>query len=84
LTRRPAQGTRHQVLFGGDVVSGDEVVIKLERVAGALETEHCALTWLTAHAWPAPRLRSAARIRQADGASGLCLISDFAGADRSP
>jgi aminoglycoside phosphotransferase len=65
-------------VFGRDVVSGDGVVIKLERIAGALETERCALTWLTAHAGLAPHLRSAARIRQADGASRLCLLSDLA------
>ena len=56
-------------------------MVKLERVAGALETERCALTWLTAHAGPAPHLRSAARIRQAGGASRLCLISDLAGGE---
>jgi aminoglycoside phosphotransferase len=78
VTGRPAQGTRHEVVFGRDVVSGDGVVIKLERIAGALETERCALTWLTAHAGLAPHLRSAARIRQADGASRLCLLSDLA------
>jgi hypothetical protein len=44
VTGPPAQGTRHEVLFGGDVASGDDVVIKLERVAGALEIERCALT----------------------------------------
>ena len=81
VTERPAQGTRHEVLFGRDVVSGQDVVVKLERVAGALEAERCALTWLTAHAGPAPRLRSASRIREADGASRMCLVSDRAGGE---
>jgi hypothetical protein len=66
VTGRPAQGTRHEVLLGRDVASGDDVVIKLERVAGALEIERCALMWLTAHAGPASHLRSAARTRQAE------------------
>jgi hypothetical protein len=81
VTGRPPQGTRHEVLFGREVVSGDAVVIKLERIAGALETERCALTWLAAHAGPAPHLRSAARVSRPDGASRLCLVSDLAGGE---
>jgi hypothetical protein len=65
LTRRPAQGTRHQVLFGGDVVSGDEVVIKLERVAGALETET-----LCADVADSPRLAGSAPAISREDPSG--------------
>jgi hypothetical protein len=78
VTARPVQGTRHEVRFGRDVVSGDEVVVKLERFEGALETERRAPAWLTAHGGPAPRLRSVSWMREADGVPRLCLVSDHA------
>jgi aminoglycoside phosphotransferase len=78
VTARPAQGTRHEVLFGRDVLSGGDVVVKLERIEGTLETERRALTWLTAHGGLVPHLRSVSWVRGADGGSRLCLVSDRA------
>lgn len=36
VTERPAQGTRHEVLFGVLESTGEKVVVKLERIAGSL------------------------------------------------
>lgn len=56
LEDRPAQGTRHEVLFGVMPDTAEPVVVKLERVPGALERERTALAWLTAERGPVPRL----------------------------
>jgi len=77
VAERPAQGTRHEVLFGILESTGEEVVVKLERIAGSLARERQALTWLTTQQGQAPRLR---------GASGamcgvervFCLVTDRA------
>lgn len=46
LDGEPAQGTRHRILFGL-LPDGDEpVVVKVERIPGALERERVALAWL--------------------------------------
>ena len=59
VAERPAQGTRHEVLFGVLESTGEQVVVKLERIAGSLASEQQALTWLTAQHGRAPRLRTA-------------------------
>lgn len=46
LDGEPAQGTRHRILFGL-LPDGDEpVVVKVERIRGALAREQVALAWL--------------------------------------
>lgn len=70
---RPAQGTRHEVLLGALEATGEAVVVKLERVPGALRRERVALSWLTALRGPAPRLRGAG-IATVDGERVECLV----------
>jgi len=72
---RPAQGTRHQVLFGQVVGTGEQVVVKLERVSGALERERVALTSLNAQDAPVPRLL-AAGTAVFDGDRLACLATE--------
>lgn len=71
----PAQGTRHVVLFGVLHGTGERVAVKVERVAGSLEVEHQALTWLTAQRGPAPRLVAASHVISHDG-HAACLITE--------
>lgn len=59
LQDQPAQGTRHEVLFGVMIATADPVVVKLERIPGALARERAALTWLGTRPGPAPRLLAA-------------------------
>jgi aminoglycoside phosphotransferase (APT) family kinase protein len=73
---RPAQGTRHQVLVCA-LASGARVVVKMERIEGALKTELEALAWLTALSGPAPRLRTAAYATFADERA-FCVVTDVA------
>ena len=76
ITGRPAQGTRHDVLFGRDRSDGAEVVVKIERVAGALANEQVALQWLTGRSHLTPRLRRVSEVPLADGRSPVCLVMD--------
>lgn len=48
LDGRPAQGSRHEILFGVMADSGEQVVVKVERIPGALERERTVLAWLGA------------------------------------
>ena len=76
ITGRPAQGTRHDVVFGHDRSDGDEVVVKIERVAGALANEQVALKWLTGRSRLAPQLRRVSEVSLADGRAAVCLVMD--------
>lgn len=78
VTGRPAQGTRHRVLIGREQQTGAGVVVKIELIPGALETERRALAWLTSHHGPAARLRGASRVRVADDQDARCLVLDHA------
>jgi hypothetical protein len=75
LDSRPAQGTQHEVLFGVLTDTGSPVVVKLERVPGALERERAALAWLSAQHGPVPALLAAgtAIIR---GKPVACLVTE--------
>jgi aminoglycoside phosphotransferase len=70
----PAQGTRHQVLFGVQERTGERVAVKIERVAGSLEVERRALSWLTSQRGPAPRLITASTVIS-DGRPAACLVT---------
>jgi hypothetical protein len=75
---RPAQGTRHRVLFGVEEGSGREVAVKIELIPGALTVETRALDWLGRHGGPAPRLRSAGRVVSGEDAGAACIVCDRA------
>jgi aminoglycoside phosphotransferase len=55
---QPAQGSKHEVLFGILRDTGEAVVVKLERVSGALARESAALEYLAARGGPVPELRA--------------------------
>jgi aminoglycoside phosphotransferase len=75
LQGRPAQGTQHDVHFGVLSDTQQPVVVKLERIPGALERERVALAWLGAHRGPAPRLLAGGGALLA-GARVVCLITE--------
>jgi hypothetical protein len=75
LQGRPAQGTQHDVHFGVLSETRQPVVVKLERIPGALERERVALAWLGAHHGPAPRLLAGGRALLA-GERVVCLITE--------
>jgi aminoglycoside phosphotransferase (APT) family kinase protein len=54
--RQPRQGSKHEVLFGILRDTGEEVVVKLEGVSGALARESAALEYLAARGGPVPEL----------------------------
>jgi aminoglycoside phosphotransferase len=72
----PPQGSRHLVLFGVEEGSGDEVAVKVELIAGALEPERIALEWLDARDGPAPRLRGAGVVTSEEHRGAACLVTD--------
>src|SRR5581483_11441186 len=74
---RPAQGTRHEVLFGVLRDTGERVVVKMERIPGALDVEHRALSWLTTQRGPAPRLIAASSVLP-HGRRAACLVTQRA------
>lgn len=43
---RPAQGTRHEIMFGVLADGGEPVVVKVERIRDVLDRERAALAWL--------------------------------------
>lgn len=59
LDERPSQGTRHEVVFGVLVGSGERVAVKLERTAGGLARERAALACLGSRDGQVPRLIAA-------------------------
>lgn len=75
LEGRPAQGTRHQVLFGSVLNTGEPVVVKLERVPDTLEVERRALAWLDGRSRQAPGLVTAGAAL-IDGESVACLVTE--------
>lgn len=73
---RPAQGTQHEIMFGVLAESGERVVIKVERIAGALDRERKALSWLeTAAPGVAPMLLASGSTTL-DGQRVSCLITE--------
>lgn len=72
---RPPQGTKHEVLFGTLRDTGEEVVIKIERIPDALEREAIALRHLADQEDLVPRLRSDGQARWA-GRQVACLVMD--------
>ena len=75
LEDRPAQGTRHEVFFGVMLDTAESVVVKLERVPGALERERTALAWLSAERGPVPRLLVAGTAAIGD-VRVACLVTE--------
>jgi aminoglycoside phosphotransferase (APT) family kinase protein len=74
---RPPQGIRHRALLGVEEGTGREVAVKIERIAGALESERRALEWLTKQRGPAPRLLAAGPLADPGGRPGaLCLVTE--------
>jgi Ser/Thr protein kinase RdoA (MazF antagonist) len=72
---RPLQGTRHRILFGIEEPSGREVAVKIELIAGALESERKALEWLTLRGGPAPRLHRVGTLSSSGEHPGAaCLV----------
>jgi Phosphotransferase enzyme family len=74
LRDRPAQGTQHEARFGVVIDTGEPVVVKLERIPGALEHERTALEWLGAQRAPVPRLL-AAGAAMLGGEHVACLVT---------
>jgi aminoglycoside phosphotransferase (APT) family kinase protein len=72
---RPAQGTRHEVVFGVLRGSEEPVVVKLERIPGALGREQEALRQIAANGGPVPRL-VAAGAALVDGKRVACLVTE--------
>ena len=70
---RPAQGTKHEVLFGALRDTGEAVVVKLEGVAGALARESAALEYLAARGGPVPQLK-ATGLTDVSGERVNCLV----------
>lgn len=72
---RPAQGTRHEILYGELPNTGEPVVVKLERISGALENERRVLAAFGTQNPVAPRLLAAgaAVIR---GQRVTCLVTE--------
>jgi aminoglycoside phosphotransferase (APT) family kinase protein len=70
---RPAQGTRHEVVFGALEGSAEPVVVKLERTPGALVREQQALEEIASIRGPAPRLVAAGTALM-DGERLACLV----------
>jgi aminoglycoside phosphotransferase len=73
LDGRPPQGSRHEVVFGVLVESGEAVAVKLEGVVGALGREGCALEYLTARKGPVPQLKAAGMVTMS-GRRIACLV----------
>ncbi|MBS1888640.1 MAG: aminoglycoside phosphotransferase family protein [Actinobacteria bacterium] len=72
---RPAQGARHEVVFGVLEASGERVVVKLERIAGALERERWALEEIAAAGGPAPRVLASGEVLLG-GERHACLVTE--------
>lgn len=70
---RPAQGTKHEVLFGTLQMTGEAVVVKLEGIPGALERECAALRHLASSHVGVPRL-IAAEPACLSGRATFCLV----------
>ncbi len=70
---RPAQGTKHVVLFGALRTTGEAVMVKLEGVSGALARERAALEYLTARGAPVPELK-ATGLTDVSGEGVTCLV----------
>lgn len=76
LDGEPAQGTRHKILSGTIPGRDARVVVKVERIPGALERERATLTWLgTVRPSLAPRLVACGSATLA-GARVTCLVTD--------
>jgi Phosphotransferase enzyme family len=74
LDDRPAQGTQHEARFGVVIDTGEPVVVKLERIPGALDRERTALAWLGTQHAPVPRLL-AAGTAVLGGGRVACLVT---------
>ena len=77
LEGRPAQGTRHVVRFGVLENTGERVAVKIEWIAGSLEVERRALSWLSVQRGPAPRLIAASTVIS-HGRRAACLVTERA------
>lgn len=73
INGRPPQGSKHEVLFGVLRDTGEPVVVKLERISGALAREGAALKYLTARGGPSPELK-AAGVTDVSGERVVCLV----------
>lgn len=73
INGRPPQGSKHEVLFGVLRDTGEPVVVKLERISGALAREGAALKHLTARGGPSPELK-AAGVTDVSGERVVCLV----------
>jgi aminoglycoside phosphotransferase (APT) family kinase protein len=63
-------------VFGRDGRDGPEVVVKIERIPGALAVERTALQWLTGRCSRVPALERIGQVRLADGRLVACLVMD--------
>lgn len=73
ITGRPPQGSKHEVLFGVLRDTEEGVVVKLDRLPGALAREGAALAYLTARAGPVPELK-ATGLAEVSGQRVACLV----------
>jgi hypothetical protein len=76
LDGRPAQGTRHEIMFAVLADGGEPVVVKFERIQGALDRERAALAWLGAEAPGAAPALVAFGDASLDGDRVRCLVTE--------
>lgn len=76
LDGRPAQGTRHEIIFGVLADGGDPVVVKVERIPGALDRERAALAWLGTEGLGMAPMLVASGDATLDGEPVSCLVTE--------
>jgi Phosphotransferase enzyme family len=76
LEGRPAQGTRHEIMFGVLTDAGEPVVVKIERIPGAMDRERTALGWLGTQRLGVAPLLVAFGHATLDGERVSCLVTE--------
>jgi hypothetical protein len=76
LDGRPAQGTRHEIMFGVLADGGEPVVVKVERIPGALDRERAALVWLGTEGLGVAPMLVAFGNATLDGDRVSCLVTE--------
>lgn len=75
ITGRPAQGSKHEALFGVVCHTGEAVVVKLGGIPGALAREGAALAYLRARGAPVPELKGVGLAKRS-GEPVACLVME--------
>ena len=69
-------GLAHRVFFGVEAESGLPVAVKIEQIAGRLETEHQALSWLYQRKVDVPKVHWFGTGRIEDESFARCLVTE--------